>query len=489
MLIIPAEHPLNWKKPPVITLLLVLLNVLIYFAYQGGDQAREEQAAKLYLDGGLLSRERALFVDSFGHRRELDEAHKKAVAALPRSQLATLVLSDLEFEQRIHHDPAYQADPAWQQARQRAEAARDQISRYRFGFIPAKFSVQGLFGAMFLHADFSHLAGNMLFLFIFGFALEIALGRWLYLGLYLFSGLASHLLWWMLDPAWVTGIGASGAIAGLMGMYLGVYGMRRINFFYWLGPLFGYFRAPALWILPIWMGKELYGLLLAADHVNYYAHLGGMAAGFLAVWLPRQGGRLKVDESYLHKEDPDAPFKRELQGLDQLIGRFALDQVAPRGLDLLQRYPGRIELLDKLYPVAQGRQDKALLTAVLKQLFALPPSPGERALLLRMAQDSNTATPALLLHSGVQAHLLRNLLRASEARAALSVWRRLGQLTTRPTDFAALTLHLAKLLDRQDLTTISELNRLLAHAYPASEQAQHLALYCQHLAARHSVAR
>ena len=41
MLIIPAEHPLDWKRPPVITLLLILLNCLIYFAYQSGDEARQ----------------------------------------------------------------------------------------------------------------------------------------------------------------------------------------------------------------------------------------------------------------------------------------------------------------------------------------------------------------------------------------------------------------------------------------------------------------
>ncbi|MCY1500024.1 Rhomboid family protein [compost metagenome] len=480
MLILPAEHPLDWKKPPVITLLLILLNVLIYFGYQGGDREREEQAVKLYLDGGLLSRERALFLDSFSHRRELDEREQKALAALPRNQLAMLALSDLQFEQRIHHDPAYQADPGWQQARQRAEEARDQISRYRFGFIPAQFSVQGLFGAMFLHGDFGHLAGNMLFLFLFGFALEIALGRALYLGLYLLSGLASHLLWWALDPVWITGVGASGAIAGLMGMYLGVYGLRRINFFYWLGPLFGYFRAPALWILPIWMGKELYGLLLADDHVNYYAHLGGMGFGFLAVWLPRRIGRLKVDEAYLHKEDPDAAFKRELQSLDQLIGRFALEQAAPRGLDLLQRYPGRIELLERLYPVAKNRQDKALLGALLKQLFSLPASPAVLALLQRLAMDS--AESRLLQHPAVQTHLLRSLLRAGDrAQPALHAWRRLSRQDNRPADFPALTLQLAKQLGRSDLAAIAELNRFLAQAYPDSQQAGHLALYRQHL--------
>lgn len=483
MLIIPAEHPLDWKRPPVITLLLILLNCLIYFGYQGGDQEREETAVRTYLDGGLLNRERALFSEDFSTRRELDRDEREYLDGMRRQDLAALILHDLEFEHGLHQRAEYRADNAWQAARQKAEAARDQISSMRFGFIPARFTVEGLFGAMFLHGSFDHLLGNMLFLFIFGFALEIALGRAVYLGLYLLSGVASHLLWWAVDPVWVSGVGASGAISGLMGMYLGVYGLRKINFFYWLGPLFGYFKAPALWILPVWMGKELYGLLLAEGNTNYYAHLGGLGAGFLAVWLPRLGGRLKVDEAYLHKEDPDAPFKRELAALDQLLSQFALDQAASRGPDMLARYPGRVQLLERLYAVARGRQDKALLSGVLKQVFALPEDGTSLALLRRIADDSGEMEQRLLQHPAVQLHLLAPLIRAGEGQRALGAWRRLSRSTQLPQQFPVLTLQLARQLgQRQDLSGVSELSRFLRQAFPEAEQTQQLALYQQHLA-------
>ena len=481
MLIIPAEHPLDWKRPPVVTLLLILLNVLIYFGYQGGDTARREAAVQAYLDGGLLGRERALFLDSLSSREGLERDEREYVDGLRRQELATWILHDLQFEQAVHQRADYRADPDWQTARARAEAARDRISLFRFGFIPAKFSLEGLFGAMFLHGSFEHLLGNMLFVFIFGFALEIALGRSVYLGLYLLSGLASHLLWWALDPAWVTGVGASGAISGLMGMYIGVYGLRRINFFYWLGPLIGYFKAPALWILPVWIGKELYGLLAADDHTNYYAHLGGLVAGFLAVWLARLSGRLRLDEAYLHKEDPDAPFKRELASLDQLIGRFALPQAAERGPDLLARYPGRPALLERLYAVAWGRQDKPLLTLVLKQLFALPEGTELRPLLLRLATDSREQP--MLAHPAVQLHLLQKLLRCGEGAHGMAAWRRLSQMPQPPQQLPSLTLQLAKQQgQRQDLQAVSELARYLSTAFPEAEQTRQLALYRQHLA-------
>ncbi|BAN50635.1 rhomboid family intramembrane serine protease [Metapseudomonas resinovorans] len=483
MIILPADQPLDWRRPPVITLLLILLNVLIYVLYQGSDQERTDEAQQLYLDGGLLNRERALYIDHLVAREQYDADQRRSIDGLRRQHLAALILRDLEFEDWLHHAPAYQADPAWQRARQPAEEARDSISAQRFGFIPNKFSVQGLFGAMFLHGSFDHLLGNMIFLFICGFALEAALGRWIYLGLYLASGLASHLLWWALDPVWVAGIGASGAVSGLMGMTIAVYGLRKIRFFYWLGPLIGYFKAPALWIFPAWFGKELYGVLLADDHVNYYAHLGGLGFGFLATWLLRQARVLKVDEAYLNKEDPDAPFKRELAALDQLISRFALDQAAPRGLDLLQRYPGRLPLLERLYPLAKSRQDKPLLTVVLKQLFGLPEQAAALPLLQKIAEDVADPQQRLLQHPAVLLHLLQRLLKAGDSGRALAPWRRLCQANPVPPQLPGLTLQLAKQLgQRQDLRGVGELGQFLRRAFPEAEQTRQLALYQQHLA-------
>ncbi|MEE1894348.1 rhomboid family intramembrane serine protease [Metapseudomonas otitidis] len=483
MVILPAEHPLDWKRPPVVTLFLVVLNALIYFVYQGGDAARSEEAVRAYLDAGLLNRERALFVESLSKRHELDPEERRALDSARRNDLALYALRDLEFEDELHRSAAYQADPAWQRARAPAEAARDSLSSYRFGFIPKRFTVEGLFGAMFLHGSFDHLLGNMIFLFICGFALERALGAAAYLGLYLASGLASHLLWWAMDPGWVPGIGASGAVAGLMGMYIGVYALRRINFFYWLGPMMGYFKAPALWILPIWMGKELYGLLLANDHVNYYAHLGGLASGFLGTWLPRRIGALKVDEQYLAKEDPDAPFKRELAALEALIGRFALDQVPARGLDLLARYPGRVALLERLYPVARTRKDKPLASAVLKQVFALPDPTPARGLLLQMATDLSAPEQQWLQHPAVLANLLQRLLKLGEGPAGLGVWRVIARQTPAPAQLPVMTLALAKQLgQRQDLRGVAELAAFLNKAFPDAEQTRQLGLYRAHLA-------
>lgn len=107
-----------------------------------------------------------MFVDSLVHHGRLEADERDYVDGMRRQDLASAILHDLQFEQRLHQNPQYQADPGWQRARGRAEALRDRLSTFRFGFIPARFSIEGLFGAMFLHGSFDHLLGNMLFLFI-----------------------------------------------------------------------------------------------------------------------------------------------------------------------------------------------------------------------------------------------------------------------------------------------------------------------------------
>jgi hypothetical protein len=154
-----------------------------------------------------------------------------------------------------------------------------------------------------------------------------------------------------------------------------------------------------------------------------------------------------------------------------------------RGPDLLTRYPGRLALLERLYAVACGRQDKALLTQVLKQLFALPDTPETRPLLLRMANDSSETHRQLLGHPAVQLHLLQKLIRIGEGPHGLTAWRQLSQMPQPHQQLPPLTLQLAKQLgQRRDLRGVSELAQYLRKAFPEAEQTQQLSFYQQNLA-------
>ncbi len=118
----------------------------------------------------------------------------------------------------------------------------------------------------------------------YGFSLEIVISRRVFTLLYLLTGIGADLLFIAFNgDSYAPLIGASGAIAGLMGMYIAVYGLRKIKFFYTVVFYADYFKAPALIVFAVWVLKELYGVFVTGGNVAYWAHLGGMFSGFAVI--------------------------------------------------------------------------------------------------------------------------------------------------------------------------------------------------------------
>ncbi|MDH2325824.1 rhomboid family intramembrane serine protease [Cereibacter sp. SYSU M97828] len=170
-----------------------------------------------------------------------------------------------------------------------------------WGLVPAAVTegqqLWGFVTSMFLHGGWMHLIGNMLFLWIFGDNLEERFGRARYLGFYLASGLAAGLLQVASDPgSTVPMVGASGAIAGVMGAYLLLFPRAKVDILLILIVFFKVFSIPAWIMLGLWFGLQVFnGLTVPSDMggVAYWAHAGGFVAGMamaVPVWL-RLGGR------------------------------------------------------------------------------------------------------------------------------------------------------------------------------------------------------
>ena len=145
-----------------------------------------------------------------------------------------------------------------------------------------------LFTSMFIHGGFMHIIGNMLFLWVFGDNIEDRLGHVKYLLFYLGAGLAATWTQVAIDPNSQTPlIGASGAIAGVLGAYLLMYPFSRINtlvIFY----LITFVRLPAIYLLGFWFILQLFQGLVSlgpqiagAGGVAYFAHIGGFVAGLV----------------------------------------------------------------------------------------------------------------------------------------------------------------------------------------------------------------
>jgi membrane associated rhomboid family serine protease len=159
--------------------------------------------------------------------------------------------------------------------------------------------------AMFLHGDPLHLLGNMFALWVFGRRVEDACGPWRFLAFYLLAGTWAHILYVLVqNDSRIPGIGASGAIFGLMGAYLLLYpgGRIRTLVFISIVPLVP--RVRALWIVLYMVGIQIIPaiqvLLKQADYsVNHWAHLGGFfSAVFILLFLrPEAFARYLSDTS------------------------------------------------------------------------------------------------------------------------------------------------------------------------------------------------
>lgn len=152
---------------------------------------------------------------------------------------------------------------------------------------PLPFEGLRLVTYAFLHGDVWHLAGNMLFLWVFGDNVEDDLGHPGFLGFYLFGALAAGLAHvWAFPDSDLPLVGASGAVSAVMAAYVILHPRVRV----WvlvLGRL--PLRLPALWVILAWAGLQLVFLVFdPGDGVSYAAHVGGLAAGAATLPLVRR---------------------------------------------------------------------------------------------------------------------------------------------------------------------------------------------------------
>jgi membrane associated rhomboid family serine protease len=156
-----------------------------------------------------------------------------------------------------------------------------------WGLVPAHPKVLAFLTSLFMHAGWLHLLGNMLFFYISGPFVEDAFGRPLFAALYLASGVVSSLVHVAAFPTSEAPlVGASGAIAGIMGAFLVRFVRTKIRFFYFYFIFFfrsGTVDLPAWIVLPLWFLQQLFFAGLTAESgVAYRAHVGGFAFGFVA---------------------------------------------------------------------------------------------------------------------------------------------------------------------------------------------------------------
>jgi membrane associated rhomboid family serine protease len=392
LLILPLDRKPTRETFPLVTAALVLANIFVFVALQGSDREIESAAADRYIESGMLELEWGWFSEwaefTYGLDIDPDEVDQWLPAPGEESWADRMRLMMIDSEPGFHRalesgviiDPASGELEQWRQARAALEAEREESFTRRYLLRYDQYSPGGLFMHMFMHGGVGHLVGNMLFLVLIGLLLEPALGAVRYLVLYLVAGLGSAGTSLAVNWGMATGsLGASGAIAGLMGAFAVVYGLRKVRFFYWAFVYFDYVRAPALVLLPLWLGWELLAWMIhEGSNIAYEAHAGGMVSGALL-------GLLAVWAGQIRRDVLDAPEVDDVSADRQIVAAAeqALDDLEPSTAKrllrpLLSRHADETRLWSLYFAACRLRADDPDLDAIANRILRMPGNSAEQ---------------------------------------------------------------------------------------------------------------
>jgi len=248
----------------------------------------------------------------------------------------------------------------------------------KWGFIPAKKSFLALLTYMFIHSGWLHLFGNLLFLYLTGPFIEDVWGRLIYTAFYLIMGMLSALMFAQHYPN-LTGplIGASGAIAGVMGAFLIRYWKTKIRFFYFFFIFIPVtFKAPAWLMLPLWLLLEYFNANIM-DAVNpeggsgvaHWVHVSGFVFGVIAALGMKAS---KIEEKYIHpKIEAQIRYGDEkFQVLEEALEKKRLgmlDEAHALLLDAARKNPTNQEVVEGLWDfgVELGKEDESAIFLIM----------------------------------------------------------------------------------------------------------------------------
>lgn len=425
---IPLANKPTWQAPPWMTVLIILVNMLVYWGWQAPEEKRVQANAERYAKSGLAALEVPHYLRHLERQAErlpAEKEHLDMVRKLWDERLDEALYQDMWMDPGFRRALLAQtvipeSDPQhaeWRRLRAQVTPFEPQpfTTRWAQSF-DRRFDErpETLLTGTFLHGSTDHLLGNMVFLFLFGFTLEMALGPGLYLLLYLLCGVgASAVSLWAHGGSPGYGLGASGAIAGLMAMYVVMYRQRRIQFFYMVLFYFNYARWPALAVLPVYMGYELLQQLLADRGVDYMAHLGGLVSGAVLMTALMAVRKLEAPANLSPPAaspatERDAAAQTAVERAQRLTDALDFSAANQAWQRAAQLQPGAIPVLESWFSVAQHFPASEEFHAVAKRLLTLPATDhaARKNLHAHYLTYLKLAKPGVRLSANTLAHLI-----------------------------------------------------------------------------------
>lgn len=380
MVVLPTEKRIDWTRPPIAVFALILINVLVFLIYQSGDDKKFENAVREYQSRGLNELELAPYENfwekTYGEKSGLTFAEYKREN--PNDLLGDMVFNDKFAAFVAETDSFYKSDPdllnRWRSDREKVQAIVNTVSYRAYGLSPKEFSIVTLITHQFLHGDTWHLLGNMVFLLICGFAVEAALGLSRFVVYYLIGGVGGGLMY-CIFPSSFDGsthlVGASGAISAVMAMYVTLFQLKKIEFFYWAFVFVGYFRAPALWLLPFYIVSELMRLIFDDNSpVAYSAHVGGFLAGGSLIFYTLYTNSRAIDQDYLEQNQQVDTFLQDQDKVYRAIASYDFSRALKLVNEMIATHGEQTPLLQiklNLFKAVGGDNQKDFLIECLNQ--------------------------------------------------------------------------------------------------------------------------
>ena len=293
-MLIPLKHEsMEARRWPVITIGLIALNTIVFlFTMMAlGNEAPEiaQVHSQILILAALhpelkMQPESQRIVEGF---KESHPAEWKQVQNPYRD-----ILNPYDAKIKMMEDTSKLQEEADSLNEQLVKLSRNSISE-QYAFVPAHPNAISYLTANFLHGGWLHLIGNMWLLWLAGFVLEDVWGRWLYSAFYLIAGAAALQFYAWTNPGNINPtLGASGAVAALMGAFLVRFPKMKIEMAWLFWFRLYRFKAAAYWLLPLWLFMEIFYGTLWGNYgsVAHWAHVGGFLFGAVAALAIQHSG-------------------------------------------------------------------------------------------------------------------------------------------------------------------------------------------------------
>lgn len=354
--IIPIGSEEGVRRLPYITIGLIVVNTIIYFI------------TSIIFSGQVRDLERV--------HQELFEIEERFVYKIIETDPELLRTGDInEWRERFKEGDIIPVDSeyfaTWKKLYDEYERIQAGLVFEQLGFKPNQFDIIKMFTSMFIHANFFHLLFNMLFLWLVGCNIEDDWSWKIFLGLYFLSGFFACLMHFIVFPkSPVPLVGASGAIAGVMGAFMIRHYRTKIRFAYFLWfffrPYFGTFSVYAGIALPFWFVQQILGVSWSSESgTAYWAHIGGFIFGaavsttFRFLGIEKKYIAPMVEESF-EKYKVSPSMKEATQRMDSGDTAGAL----PMLLTIINEEPYNYDaplMLARIYCEKEHHDDAALM--------------------------------------------------------------------------------------------------------------------------------